>query len=152
MTKQSCEYISTSIYRKIYYMIMELPRTGDYYMQTIEEVNRLNNMIIQDGSNKELIQMSIINDIFSNVCNKLKNIDCSGDGCRKDIVIMSANVARELLKRGFNLIDIKPNKNDNDKSVFVFSYADRIYPVLHELRNQEKQNTQETNNSKTKNF
>ena len=102
-------------------MIMELPRTGDYYMQTIEEVNKLNNMIIQDGSNKELIQISIINDIFSNVCNRLKNIDCSGDGCRKDIVIMSANVARELLKRGFNLIDIKPNKNDSNKSVFVFS-------------------------------
>ena len=47
---------------------------------------------------------------------------------RKTIIIFSASKARELLKNGFQIIDIKPHKNDPTKkqSVFVFKYDDRI--------------------------
>lgn len=47
---------------------------------------------------------------------------------RKTIVIFSAAKARELLKNGFQIVDIKPHKNDPTKkqSVFVFKYDDRI--------------------------
>ena len=61
MTKQSCEYIDNSIYKELYYTLMELPRTGDYYIQAVEEITKLNNMIIENRGNIELIQMSIIN-------------------------------------------------------------------------------------------
>lgn len=47
---------------------------------------------------------------------------------RKTIVIFTASKARQLLKEGFQIIDIKPNKNDPEKkqSVFVFQYNEKI--------------------------
>lgn len=41
---------------------------------------------------------------------------------KKAITIFTASKARELLKDGFTLIDIKPDKSDTDgkRSVFVF--------------------------------
>ncbi len=41
---------------------------------------------------------------------------------RKAITIFTANKARELLKAGYTIIDIKPDKNDPEgkRSVFVF--------------------------------
>ena len=47
---------------------------------------------------------------------------------RKTIVIFSASKARELLKNGFEIIDIKPHKNDPTKkqSFFVFKYDEKI--------------------------
>ncbi len=47
---------------------------------------------------------------------------------RKTIVIFTASKARELLKNGFEIIDIKPHKNDPTKkqSVFVFKYDPEI--------------------------
>ncbi|UVY23796.1 MAG: hypothetical protein [Bacteriophage sp.] len=47
---------------------------------------------------------------------------------KKTIIIFTANKARELLKDGFKVVDIKPDKTDSDgkRSVFVFEYADGI--------------------------
>lgn len=47
---------------------------------------------------------------------------------RKTIVIFSAAKARELLKNGFQIIDIKPHHDDPTKkqSVFVFKYDPEI--------------------------
>lgn len=47
---------------------------------------------------------------------------------RKTIVIFTASKARELLKAGFQIIDIKPHHDDPTKkqSVFVFKYDSRI--------------------------
>ncbi len=41
---------------------------------------------------------------------------------KKAITIFTANKARELLKEGYTIIDIKPDKNDPEgkRSVFVF--------------------------------
>jgi len=41
---------------------------------------------------------------------------------KKAITIFTTNKARELLKAGFTMIDIKPDKNDPEgkRSVFVF--------------------------------
>ena len=40
------------------------------------------------------------------------------------ITIFTAKKARELLKKGFTLVDLKPDKTDEDnkRSVFVFKY------------------------------
>ena len=47
---------------------------------------------------------------------------------KNTIIIFTANKARELLKYGFKVVDIKPDKTDTcgDKSVCVFEYADGI--------------------------
>ena len=47
---------------------------------------------------------------------------------KKAIIIFTASKARELLKEGFTLIDIKPDKTDEDnkRSVFVFKNEEGI--------------------------
>lgn len=47
---------------------------------------------------------------------------------KKTIVIFTAKKARKLLKEGFTLVDIKPDKTDFDgkRSVFVFKNEDGI--------------------------
>ena len=53
---------------------------------------------------------------------------------RKTIVIFTASRARELLRAGFQIIDIKPDYNDTThmRSVFVFRYDERIHQYLKE--------------------
>lgn len=43
---------------------------------------------------------------------------------KETITIFTAKKARELLKNGFTLIDLKPDKTDEDnkRSIFVFKY------------------------------
>ena len=47
---------------------------------------------------------------------------------KKTITIFTASKARELLKNGFTVIDIKPDKTDPDgkRSVFIFKNAERL--------------------------
>ena len=54
---------------------------------------------------------------------------------RKTIVIFTASKARELLKAGFQFIDIKPDRKDKThmRSVFVFRYDERIQQYLKEM-------------------
>jgi len=54
---------------------------------------------------------------------------------RKTIVIFTASKARELLKAGFQIIDIKPDRKDKThmRSVFVFRYDERIQQYLKEM-------------------
>ena len=48
------------------------------------------------------------------------------------ITIFTAKKARELLKKGFTLVDLKPDKTDEDnkRSVFVFKYGKGIEEYL----------------------
>lgn len=38
------------------------------------------------------------------------------------IVIFSGRVARELLRRGYTVIDVKPDRTNKIRTVFVFRY------------------------------
>ena len=53
---------------------------------------------------------------------------------KESIVIFSATRARQLLKAGFQIIDIKPDRKDKThmRSVFVFRYDERIQQYLKE--------------------
>lgn len=42
------------------------------------------------------------------------------------IPVMSAKLARWLLKLDYRIIDIKPNRDDNRKTVFIFEDDDEI--------------------------
>ena len=54
---------------------------------------------------------------------------------RKTIVIFTASRARQLLKAGFQIIDIKPDRKDKThmSSVFVFQYDEKIQQYLKEM-------------------
>lgn len=53
---------------------------------------------------------------------------------KDSIVIFSATRARELLRAGFQIIDIKSDRKDKThmRSVFVFRYDERIQQYLKE--------------------
>lgn len=53
---------------------------------------------------------------------------------KKAITIFTAKTARELLKDGFALIDIKPDKNDPDgkRSVFIFRNDENLLEKIKE--------------------
>jgi hypothetical protein len=48
-------------------------------------------------------------------------------------LVTDARIARKLLKRGFFVIDIKPNKSNPDKSVFIFENTDEFKVALDEV-------------------
>lgn len=56
---------------------------------------------------------------------------------KKAITIFTANVARKLLKDGFFMVDIKPDKTDLDgkRSVFVFRNENNIMEKIKEYKN-----------------
>ena len=50
------------------------------------------------------------------------------------VMIFSARMARELLKKGFTIVDIKPDKKDPDmkRSIFVFRWTQEIMDILNQ--------------------
>lgn len=55
---------------------------------------------------------------------------------KKGITIFTANTARKLLKEGYTIIDIKPDRTDKDgkRSVFIFRKDDGIMEKLNEYK------------------
>lgn len=54
---------------------------------------------------------------------------------KKAITIFTAKVARELLKSGFTIVDIKPDKTDVDgkRTVFIFKNENGIMEKIHKV-------------------
>lgn len=52
---------------------------------------------------------------------------------RKSRLIFDAKIARKLLKMGFVVIDIKPNRENTDKSIFVFENTEEFKEALTQL-------------------
>lgn len=48
-------------------------------------------------------------------------------------LVCDARVARKLLKKGYVVIDIKPNKSNPDKSVFIFENTEEFKVALDEV-------------------
>ena len=57
---------------------------------------------------------------------------------RKSRLIFDAKIARKLLKMGFVVIDIKPNRENTDKSIFVFEntheFKEALIQILDEVK------------------
>lgn len=49
-----------------------------------------------------------------------------------DVAIFSAGVARDLIQKKFNLLDIRPNKKQNIKIVFYFENTKDLKEYLKE--------------------
>lgn len=52
---------------------------------------------------------------------------------RKSRLIFDARIARKLLKDGFVVIDIKPNRENTDKSIFVFENTEEFKQALTQI-------------------
>jgi hypothetical protein len=57
---------------------------------------------------------------------------------RKSRLIFDARIARKLLKQGFVVIDIKPNRENTDKSIFVFENTDEFKMAIEKLMDEFK--------------
>ena len=60
---------------------------------------------------------------------------------KEAIIIFSGRVARELLRRGFTIIDVKADKTNKIKSVFVFRRENDIENVLTEIAYKDNEDT-----------
>lgn len=133
MTKKTAEKILDSQFKEIYYELMLTDQTGSNYLKAIQLVDDINNIMRKarnaDNKDKEYLDIAIVNEIYSDVVKEVMGIDCVTSNDSDTIVILSASVARELIKSGFVLRDIKPNKNDRKKTVFVFQKTDSL--LLH---------------------
>ena len=52
---------------------------------------------------------------------------------RKSRLIFDAKIARKLLKMGFVVVDIKPNRENTDKSIFVFENTEEFKQALTQI-------------------
>lgn len=57
---------------------------------------------------------------------------------RKSRLIFDAKIARKLLKMGYVVIDIKPNRENTDKSIFVFENTDEFKQALTQIMDEIK--------------
>lgn len=59
-----------------------------------------------------------------------------GNG-RKSILVFDGCIARHLLRQGYQIIDVKPDKRNRIKSVFVFRYEKGIEDSIADLSDAE---------------
>ena len=54
---------------------------------------------------------------------------------KENLMVFTAEMARQLLKRGYSVVDIKPDKLDSTgkRSVFVFKNDDGLQEAISEL-------------------
>ena len=57
---------------------------------------------------------------------------------RKSRLIFDAKIARKLLKQGFVVTDIKPNRENTDKSIFIFENTEEFKQALETIMNEIK--------------
>jgi translation initiation factor 1 (eIF-1/SUI1) len=57
---------------------------------------------------------------------------------RKSRLVFDAKMARKLLKQGFVVIDIKPNRENTEKTIFVFENTDEFKVALEKLMDELK--------------
>ena len=52
---------------------------------------------------------------------------------REYISIFNPKRVRKLLKKGFNIYDIKPDKNNLDRTIFIFKNSEELQKELETL-------------------
>lgn len=64
-------------------------------------------------------------------------------------VVKSPKIARKLLKSGNVITDIKPDKHDKDKTVFVFQNTEKLMKELNETVEEIRKMKEERSNATT---
>jgi hypothetical protein len=50
-------------------------------------------------------------------------------------LIFSPQVAKFLLNRNFKIVDIKPDRNDRNKTIFIFKNDDKLAEAINDYKN-----------------
>lgn len=58
---------------------------------------------------------------------------------RKGMIVFTGRVARELLRRGYTIIDVKPDKTNKIKSIYVFKRENNIEKAIAEITYKESE-------------
>lgn len=62
---------------------------------------------------------------------------------KKAKLVFSPKVARFLLNHGMQIIDIKPDKNNKEKTIFVFDETDEFQSVLESYKTEKGESVHE---------
>lgn len=54
----------------------------------------------------------------------------------EDKLIFNPTLANYLLKHGFNIVDLKADREDSTKTIFVFRASDGFYDAIAEFKKQ----------------
>ena len=52
---------------------------------------------------------------------------------KKYVSVFNAKIARNLLKKGIPIVDIKPFKENPDKTIFIFDRTQEVLDEIHSL-------------------
>lgn len=59
---------------------------------------------------------------------------------RENRIVFKGSIARQLLREGYTIVDVKPDRINSDKSVFVFrndeGLEDRLFELVREKQNE----------------
>lgn len=50
---------------------------------------------------------------------------------KKYVSVFDAKIARKLLKKGIPIVDIKPFKENQDKTIFIFNRTEDVLDEIH---------------------
>ena len=59
---------------------------------------------------------------------------------RENRIVFKGSIARQLLREGYTIVDIKPDKVNSNKSVFVFKNEDGLEDRMFELVREQAEN------------
>lgn len=65
----------------------------------------------------------------------IKKID---NNKKKSRLVFDAKIARKMCKNGFPIVDIKPYRDNPDKTVFVFDNTEEFQAALNEIMEEMK--------------
>lgn len=49
------------------------------------------------------------------------------------VMVFKPKVARHLLKKGFQIVDIKAYKENSDKTIFIFKRSQEVLDAIHSI-------------------
>lgn len=58
---------------------------------------------------------------------------------KNNITVLNAGLAKKLIKMGYIVRDIKPNKENPLKTVFFFDASEEIKNIINDYRNRKKE-------------
>lgn len=53
-------------------------------------------------------------------------------------LIFTSKLARQLLKEGYQIVDIKPSKENKDRTIFAFKNSEQLEKLLNNLPSNKK--------------
>jgi len=52
---------------------------------------------------------------------------------KEHVLVFKPKVARHLLKKGFQIVDIKATKEDSNRTIFVFKRSEEVLSAIHSI-------------------